>query len=74
MSFSEDGGTSMIAAMNMLSRLAPTSVPADPFANLLAASQFLVAKKAIELQATTGAAIVQQLLDPGVGQNLDLRA
>lgn len=64
----------MIVLMNMLSRLAPTSVPADPFANLQAASQFLVAKKAIELRAATGMAIVQQLLDPAVGQKLDFRA
>ncbi|MCE7927742.1 MAG: hypothetical protein DYG91_04465 [Chloroflexi bacterium CFX7] len=64
----------MIVAMNITSTPAVGSVPADPFASALAASRFLIAKKAIEIQATTGVAIVQQLLDPGAGRNVDFRA
>ncbi len=64
----------MIPVMNITGRPVAASVPADPYASVLSASRFLIAKKALEIQASTGVAIVQQLLDPSVGRSVDFRA
>jgi hypothetical protein len=62
--------------MNMLSALAPASVPIDPLepaSTVKAQVAMAVAAKVLDAQRVAGAEVVR-LLDPAVGRNLDVRA
>lgn len=65
-----------IRVMNMLSALAPASVPIDPLepaSTVKAQVAMAVAAKVLDVQRAAGAQVVR-LLDPAVGRNLDVRA
>ena len=59
--------------MNMLSVLAPTSVPVDPIEGIQGQVAFAAAVKVIQVQKDMGAQIVA-LLDPNVGKNFNRSA
>ncbi|MCK9518361.1 MAG: putative motility protein [Dehalococcoidia bacterium] len=62
--------------MNMLSALAPASVPVDPLepaTPVQAQVAMAIAAKVLDIQETAGAEVVR-LLDPQVGQNLNVKA
>lgn len=59
--------------MNLLSALAPTTVPVSPLTTVPPAAQVAVMAKALDAQRAEGAALVS-LLDPNVGKHIDIRA
>lgn len=59
--------------MNLLSAIAPTSVPVSPLSDVPTAAQAVVMKKALDTQRAQGAALVS-LLDPNVGKHIDVQA
>jgi hypothetical protein len=56
--------------MNMLSVLAPTSVPVDPVEGIRGQIAVAAAVKVIQVQKDMGAQVMA-LLDPNVGKNLN---
>lgn len=63
----------MVVAMNLLSSLAPTSVPVDPVEGIAGRVAFAAAVKAVKVAAETARQTVE-LLDPNLGRNLDVEA
>ncbi|GIW12631.1 MAG: hypothetical protein KatS3mg062_0070 [Tepidiforma sp.] len=59
--------------MNLLSAIAPTSIPADPVEGIAGRVAFQAAVRAVKAAAETQAELVR-LLDPNVGRNLDRSA
>ena len=59
--------------MNLLSALAPTSVPTDPVEGIAGRVTFTAAVKAVRAAAEAQAELVR-LLDPNVGKHLDRSA
>ncbi|GIW17528.1 MAG: hypothetical protein WHT63_05065 [Tepidiforma sp.] len=59
--------------MNLLSAIAPTSVPADPVEGIAGRVAFTAAVKAVKAAAEVQAELVR-LLDPNVGKHLDRSA
>lgn len=61
------------ACMNLLSALAPTSVPVEPIEGIQGRVAFTAATKAVQVTHEMAREVVQ-LLDPNVGRQLDVRA
>ncbi|WP_322817405.1 hypothetical protein [Tepidiforma sp.] len=59
--------------MNLLSAIAPTSIPTDPVEGIAGRVGFQAAVKAVQAAAAAQAEIVR-LLDPKVGQFIDRSA
>jgi hypothetical protein len=59
--------------MNLLSALAPTSVPIEPIEGIQGRVAFTAATKAVQVTHEMAREVVQ-LLDPNVGRQLDVRA
>lgn len=59
--------------MNMLSVLAPTSIPVDPVEGIKGQIAMAAAVKVIQVQRAMGAEVVA-LLDPNVGKNFNRSA
>jgi len=59
--------------MNLLSAIAPTSIPTDPVDGIAGRVAVLAAIKAVRAAAGAQAELVR-LLDPKVGQNIDRSA
>ncbi|MCO5200316.1 MAG: hypothetical protein M9925_01225 [Chloroflexi bacterium] len=59
--------------MNLLSALAPTSVPVEPVAGITGRIAFLAAAKAVKVSNNMAKETVR-LLDPNVGQRLNAGA
>jgi hypothetical protein len=59
--------------VNLLSALAPTTVPVDPVEGIAGRVAFTAATKAVRAANETAKEVVQ-VLDPNVGRNVDLRA
>ena len=59
--------------MNLLSALAPTTVSVDPIEGIQGNVAFTAAVKAVKVQHEMAKTVVQ-LLDPGVGRNLNVSA
>ena len=59
--------------VNLLSALAPTSVPVDPIEGIAGRVAFAAATKAVKASNEMAKEVVQ-LLDTNVGRNVDLRA
>ncbi|HQW50444.1 MAG TPA: hypothetical protein PL082_00190 [Tepidiformaceae bacterium] len=62
-----DGG------VNLLSAIAPTSVPVEPIEGIQGRVAFTAAVKAVRVSNEMAQEVVQ-LLDPNVGRHLDKRA
>jgi len=60
-------------AMNMLNRLAPTSIPADPLDIMQARIATTAQVKVLQAQKQMGQDLVA-LLDPSVGKHVNARA
>ena len=61
------------SGMNLLSALAPTSVSVDPVEGIQGRVAFTAAAKAVKVTHEMAKEVVQ-LLDPGVGRNLNVQA
>ncbi len=59
--------------MNLLSALAPTSIPVEPIEGIQGRVAFTAAAKAVQVTHEMAREVVQ-LLDPNVGRQLDVRA
>lgn len=59
--------------MNLLSALAPTSVPVEPVEGIQGRIAFTAAVKAVHVSNEMARQVVE-LLDPNLGRNLDVRA
>jgi hypothetical protein len=59
--------------MNLLSALAPTSIPVEPIEGIQGRVAFTAATKAVQVTHEMAREVVQ-LLDPNVGRQLDVRA
>lgn len=63
----------MLVAMNLLSALAPTSVSVDPIEGIQGKVAFSAAVSAVKASNEMTKTVVQ-LLEPGVGRNLNVSA
>lgn len=66
-------GRPTIREMNILSALAPTTIPVDPVEGIQGQVAFAAAVKAVKVQQEMAKSVVQ-LLDPNIGRNLNVSA
>jgi len=63
----------MLYGMNLLSALAPTTIPVDPVEGIQGRVAVTAAARAVRASNEMAKEVVQ-LLDPNVGRHVDLRA